>query len=406
MLTAFYFEPVLLYGIPFQFLFSDISSSVYSTQTSLKLYLHSSTLSSLLLLEIYCRRSLRQTSKMTAPSRVLPRVRPFISARATPPRFASVSTIKSQTPPTPIEPSQTQAMPAGPFYQAMLDYKLPYAKAEEPASTSAAKQQAKQAAPAAAAAETKKTPTEQQEEEEERPAPSPPPATAAAEKAAIIFGSALAGPQSRAERLAEARRKSKLVAGVWVPPRPEEPDNCCMSGCVNCVWDQYRDDMEEWSAASAEAQGRLRERGERRRRRGQGVAAAGGREEGERRVDMSMDDDGGGSETNWVPPKPKTVVGKDMWDEELYANIPVGIREFMKTEKKLKMMHEREGTTGGSAALSSSCAGCKCVVVHKSGILFSVRLESSRRPGGIGRPSGRLFHCSVHPSWTGLVAST
>lgn len=115
-----------------------------------------------------------------------------------------------------------------------------------------------------------------------------------------------------------------------------------MSGCVNCVWDQYRDEMEDWSAAHSEAQARLREMEERRE---QGVAP-GGRGHEERRVDVSMDDDGGGSETNWVPEKPKAV-GKDMWDDELYANIPVGIREFMKTEKMLKMRHEREGTTGG-----------------------------------------------------------
>ena len=62
-------------------------------------------------------------------------------------------------------------------------------------------------------------------------------------KARVVFGSRLAGP---AQRRAEINALSRNVAGVLVPPRPEEPDNCCMSGCVNCVWDIYRDEMEEW----------------------------------------------------------------------------------------------------------------------------------------------------------------
>lgn len=48
---------------------------------------------------------------------------------------------------------------------------------------------------------------------------------------------------------------------------------------------------------------------------------------------QSMDDDGGGSETNWALPSQ---------DEDLFANIPVGIREFMKTEKKLRAKHQQE----------------------------------------------------------------
>lgn len=114
-----------------------------------------------------------------------------------------------------------------------------------------------------------------------------------------------------------------------VPPLPEEPDNCCMSGCVNCVWETYREEMEEWQAATAEAK------------------AASARRDAKERVDVSMDDDGGGSDTNWVPETPPATVAKDLWDDKLYKDIPVGIRAFMKTEKKLKAVHEREGTTGG-----------------------------------------------------------
>lgn len=55
-----------------------------------------------------------------------------------------------------------------------------------------------------------------------------------------------------------------------------------------------------------------------------------------------MDDDGGGSSAHHQP-----SISKNMWDEDLYKDIPVGIREFMKTEKKLKTRHQEEGSVGG-----------------------------------------------------------
>jgi hypothetical protein len=159
-----------------------------------------------------------------------------------------------------------------------------------------------------------------------RTAPKPPPTGSlpktqkeeTLEKARIVFGSRIAGP---AERKAEIEAKSHEIAGVMVPPRPTEPDNCCMSGCVNCVWDIYRDDMEEWAAKSAEAR-----------------AALQARREKSKNVAMSMDDDGGGSETNW---------SAGGGEGDLFDDIPVGIREFMKTEKRLKQMHkEAKAATG------------------------------------------------------------
>lgn len=82
------------------------------------------------------------------------------------------------------------------------------------------------------------------------PPPESPPKTGEEEtlqKARIIFGSKLGGP---IERKKEIEAASYEVAGVLVPPKPAEPDNCCMSGCVNCVWDLYRDEMEEWAAST------------------------------------------------------------------------------------------------------------------------------------------------------------
>lgn len=138
------------------------------------------------------------------------------------------------------------------------------------------------------------------------------------DRARVVFGSRLLGPAEEAGRLAAKKAKSTFVAGILIPPRPEEPDNCCMSGCVNCVWDRYREDLEEWSMKKAEAKVRLKASG------------------------STMDADGGGPEEAWA-----SKISKDMWDEEAFQNVPVGIREFMKQEKKLKERHLREGTLGG-----------------------------------------------------------
>ncbi|KAK0319525.1 hypothetical protein LTR82_009592 [Friedmanniomyces endolithicus] len=149
-----------------------------------------------------------------------------------------------------------------------------------------------------------------------------------------VFGSGRPDPSDR-KRFLEG--KSQLIAGVLVPPRPEEPENCCMSGCVNCVWDFFRDEMEEWAARSGEA----REKGKAMERRaiGRGMGLAGVGEGAASHVGGSMDDDGGGSETGWA----EGEMGGDGRDghEDLFADIPVGIREFMKTEKKLKQRQKQ-----------------------------------------------------------------
>jgi len=123
-----------------------------------------------------------------------------------------------------------------------------------------------------------------------------------------------------------------------------------MSGCVNCVWDRYRDELEEWAAARKEADIALRKenglvKGRKRRRSGEGLTGTGlmlgEGEKGAQHTMLSMDDDGGGSEANWG-----TGLDTDFTSEELFKGVPVGIREFMKQEKRLKEKHAREGTHG------------------------------------------------------------
>ncbi|KAJ5096222.1 hypothetical protein NUU61_005578 [Penicillium alfredii] len=151
------------------------------------------------------------------------------------------------------------------------------------------------------------------------------------DKMSIVFGTRLAGPgRSSRYNPGEAPPKSmwKTINGVPIPPRPDEPDNCCMSGCVHCVWDDFRDEMEEWAGRveNAKAKG------------GSVKGTMDMRSAPRTEVDSashSMDDDGGGSETNWTVPSQ---------EDDLFGGIPVGIREFMKTEKKLRVKHQKEAT--------------------------------------------------------------
>lgn len=124
-----------------------------------------------------------------------------------------------------------------------------------------------------------------------------------------------------------------------------------MSGCVNCVWDLYRDEMEEWALRRKEADHALKKEksleGARKKRRRADTGLSGstgkvksGHAEDDDPTAASMDDDGGGSATLWGKP-----LDSDPMGEDLYKNIPVGIREFMKQEKRLKEKHVREAAS-------------------------------------------------------------
>jgi hypothetical protein len=106
-----------------------------------------------------------------------------------------------------------------------------------------------------------------------------------------------------------------------------------MSGCVNCVWDRYGEEVEGWAAKKREADKNLKmeksiEHARQRRRAGHGTGIHGtGMMLGEAK----------GSETN---------LGTGL-ESDLFKGVPVGILEFMKQEKRLKEKHLREGTRAG-----------------------------------------------------------
>ena len=129
----------------------------------------------------------------------------------------------------------------------------------------------------------------------------------------MIFGSRLAGPAAAREQQG------------WAEERPKEPDNCCMSGCVNCVWDLYREEMEEWAARQRKAHTGFvaGEADKARKMRGRGR-----RKEAEVQGEGGIGDNDGGYE------------GIDIAEEGLFEGIPVGIKEFMKTEKRLRERRE------------------------------------------------------------------
>lgn len=106
-----------------------------------------------------------------------------------------------------------------------------------------------------------------------------------------------------------------------------------MSGCVNCVWDRFREELEEWATKSAEARQRVLAQ----RQTGQATGSMTAQPGMPHHVATSMDDDGGGSESNWDSGTDMSASGGD-----LFQNIPVGIREFMKTEKLLRKKHAGE----------------------------------------------------------------
>ncbi|KAK8847578.1 hypothetical protein IAR55_005437 [Kwoniella newhampshirensis] len=65
------------------------------------------------------------------------------------------------------------------------------------------------------------------------------------------------GPKKEEER--KRRKKEMIVLGIPVPPKPVPPgeEECCMSGCINCVYTIYSSELEEYTAAIDQARSAL-----------------------------------------------------------------------------------------------------------------------------------------------------
>ncbi|ODV93578.1 hypothetical protein PACTADRAFT_77118 [Pachysolen tannophilus NRRL Y-2460] len=69
-----------------------------------------------------------------------------------------------------------------------------------------------------------------------------------------IFGGDPERKPKKTSRMDTSNRDiTKVIGGVSVPKKPIEPDNCCGSGCVNCVWLLYNDDFQEWKQLTRKA---------------------------------------------------------------------------------------------------------------------------------------------------------
>ncbi|KAF7552777.1 hypothetical protein G7Z17_g4076 [Cylindrodendrum hubeiense] len=248
---------------------------------------------------------------MSIPARLAPRLRPLWSSATSTRAFASASKAAVEEWP--------QRTPLGPYYESILNAPSPRQRPNElPNSTNPEvpppkKQPAGNSKPDTSAASPAPTSTAKAESSPAEQTPE--------DRVRNIFGSRVLTPEEMATRLASKKSQSTYIGGILVPPKPEEPDNCCMSGCVNCVWENFREEMEDWALKNTQAQKALA------------------------KIAGSVDDDGGGSESNWTPDAADPKIAKDLWAKDVFDSVPVGIREFMKQEKRLKELHERESST-------------------------------------------------------------
>ncbi|KPM37947.1 hypothetical protein AK830_g8648 [Neonectria ditissima] len=245
---------------------------------------------------------------MSISARLAPRLRPLWSSPTKTRSFSASKTAAEEWP---------QRTPLGSYYETILNAPSPLKRPEALANSTNPDLSPPAAQPPAPL-------TKDKPKRYTSTAPAIPESTPQ-DRVRNIFGSRTLTPEEMAARMASKKSQSTLIAGVLVPPKPEEPDNCCMSGCVNCVWENFREEMEEWTLKNVEAQAAL-------------AKSAG-----------SVDSDGGGSESNWVPVanvESDAKIAKDLWAKEIFDSVPVGIREFMKQEKRLKERHQKEGTLG------------------------------------------------------------
>lgn len=148
------------------------------------------------------------------------------------------------------------------------------------------------------------------------------------ERIARVFGGRIKGE----DRQSSSRMnigQPRMISGVKVPDKPTEPDNCCMSGCINCVWEIYNDDVKDWNAKRKQAA-------------------------------VKMASEGGVWPADFHPPiqylklenlppnlsdKVRAAPKQMAKDDESWSNVPVQIKVFAETEKRLKSKKKRTAST-------------------------------------------------------------
>ncbi|KAK6203475.1 oxidoreductase-like protein [Scheffersomyces amazonensis] len=141
-----------------------------------------------------------------------------------------------------------------------------------------------------------------------------------------IFGGRIKGegPKSSSRLL---RGESKVIAGITVPAKPSEPDNCCMSGCINCVWELFNDDIKDWNSKRKQAATLLISKGGRWPEDFDAPLKYLKKENFPKSLANVSDED--------IRSHLKGKSSKSDEDEN-WSNVPVAIRVFAETEKRLK----------------------------------------------------------------------
>lgn len=146
------------------------------------------------------------------------------------------------------------------------------------------------------------------------------------ERIAKVFGGRIKGDSPMSSSRIN-RGESRFIAGVEVPDRPPEPDNCCMSGCINCVWELFNEDVKTWNSRRKEA--------------AQKLAESGGRwpEDFHAPVKYLKAENMPKSMSSEKQVEAATPQNDE---DENWANVPVTIRVFAEMERKMKAKRRQQ----------------------------------------------------------------